>query len=399
LKEVSVRRLLLLALIAQVTGSQLADAQRGESTPTRADARPIFRLSVSLVQLDAVVTDGKGRHVTTLEAQDFEVFQDGRPQPVTAVAYVDASVDWQDTSGFPPLPAEAIRPTDARRVIGIVVDDLRMSFESIFYARHGLDRFAQQQFVPGDRVVLVTTSGGYGRAPELTASAGTLKAAVNRLRYSMWGMSGASALDPLDGANDSFGALEAFRDRSFAVGAIQRVEDVIDALKPLPGRKSVVLVSEGFAVGGVGIDSNFIQSAMQGLVDRANRAGVVIYAIDPRGLVVTGLTAADSSSGMSAARLSGVASMRAQALRESQDGLRFLAGETGGFAVVNSNDLAFGMKRIMTDQRGYYLIGYQPEAGTLAEATRPRFRHLKIKVKRKGLRVRTRSGFYNVASE
>ncbi len=138
---------------------------------------------------------------------------------------------------------------------------------------------------------------------------------------------------------------------------------------------------------------------MQGLVDRANRAGVVIYAIDPRGLVVTGLTAADSSSGMNAARVSSIPSMRAQALRESQDGLRFLAGETGGFAVVNANDLAYGMKRIMTDQRGYYLIGYQPEAGTLAEATRPRFRHVKIKVKRKGLRVRTRSGFYNVASE
>jgi VWFA-related protein len=394
-----VRRLTLPAFIAAITCSLGAAAQRREATPARTNDQPIFRLTVSLVQLDAVVTDGKGRHVTTLGAEDFEVLQDGRAQPVTAVAYVDASIDWQDTSGLPVLSPDAIRPIDARRVTGIVVDDLRMSFESIHYARRGLGQFAERQFVPGDRVVLVTTSDGYGRPPELTASAGTLKAAANRLRYSMWGMSGASALDPLNGMSDPIDAFETFRERNFAVSAIQRVEDVIDALKVLPGRKSVVLVSEGFAVGGFGIDSEYIGHAMQALVDRANRAGVVIYAIDPRGLVVTGLTAADSSSGMNAARLSRISSLRAQALRDSQDGLRYLAGETGGFAVVNSNDLANGMKRIMTDQRGYYLIGYQPEAGTLAGSTRPRFRHIKIKVKAKGLKVRTRSGFYNVASE
>ena len=116
--------------------------------PPTGERKPIFRLSVSLVQLDAVVTDRKGRHVTTLGKDDFEIFQDGRSQPITAVAYVDAAVDWHDTSGLPPLPPEAVRSIDARRIIGIVVDDLRMSFESIFYARHGLGQFADRQFVP-----------------------------------------------------------------------------------------------------------------------------------------------------------------------------------------------------------------------------------------------------------
>jgi hypothetical protein len=67
--------------------------------------------------------------------------------------------------------------------------------------------------------------------------------------------------------------------------------------------------------------------------------------------------------------------------------------------VINSNDLALGMKRIMSDQQGYYLIGYQPEAGTVRTSDRPTFKHVKIKVKPRGLKVRTRSGFYNVASE
>jgi len=393
-----VPRLFVLAFATLVTCAPGIGAQRADVSADPGERKPIFRLSVALVQLDAVVTDRRGRHVTTLGKDDFEIFQDGRSQPITAVAYIDAAADWHDTSGLPALPPEAVRSTDARRIIGIVVDDLRMSFESIFYARRGLGLFADRQFVPGDRVMLVTTSTGYRYAPVLTASAITFKAAANRLRYSMWGMTGASALDPIDGMSDIFDASENFRERTFAVSAIERIENVIDALKPLPGRKSVVLVSEGFAIGGVGIDSNYIRDAIQALVDRANRAGVVIYAIDPRGLVVTGLTAADAG-GFNAARLATISSIRANALRESQDGLRYLAGETGGFAVINSNDLALGMRRIMTDQQGYYLIGYQPEAGTVGTHDRPKFKHVKIKVKQRGLKIRTRSGFYNLASE
>ena len=86
-------------------------------------------------------------------------------------------------------------------------------------------------------------------------------------------------------------------------------------------------------------------------------------------------------------------------MRESQDGLRYLAGETGGFAVVNTNDLAFGFRKVMADQHGYYLIGYQPEAGSVNELTRDRFRRVSIKVKRKGLKVRTRAGFYARTTE
>jgi VWFA-related protein len=392
-----VRRLLLLAFAVVATCASTVSAQRPDTSADQSEKKPIFRLSVSLVQLDAVVTDRKGRHVTTLGKDDFEIFQDGRPQPITAVSYVDAATDWHDTSGLPPLAPEAVRPIDASRTIGIVVDDLRMSFESIYYARHGLGKFADRQFVPGDRVMLVTTSGDYRQAPQLTSSAVTFKAAANRLRYSMWGITGASALDPINGIADAFDRVEGFREYTFAVSAIERIEYVIEALKPLPGRKSVILVSEGFSIGGFGFDTNYIRDAMQALVDRANRAGVVVYAIDPRGLVITGLTAADTVG--NPARLSSVSTIRANALRDSQDGLRFLAGETGGFAVINSNDLALGMKRIMADQQGYYLIGYQPEAGTVRTTDRPKFRHVKIKVKPRGLKVRTRSGFYNIASE
>jgi VWFA-related protein len=389
-----VRPLVLLTCLVAAVSAQ-PGAQAPAARPTTADDTPIFRLSVSLVQLDAVVTDGKGRHVTTLGPDDFEVFQDGRRQPITAVSYVELDDQWTDTSGLPPLASRALRPADARRTVGIVVDDLRMSFESIYEARRGLGRFIDRDFRAGDAAMLTTTSG-VSRLSQLTSSASMLKLAVGRLRYSLWGVRAASALDSIDGMDDPFDAANRFQERTFAASTIMRIEEVVDALKRLPGRKSVVLVSEGFQVFGPGMDNALIRDALQGMVDRANRAGVVIYAVDPRGLVPIGISAADN---VGARQAMEVASMRSAALRDTQDGLRYVAGETGGFAVVNTNDLAYGFRKIMADQRGYYLIGYQPEAGTVNALTRDRFRHISIKVKRKGLKIRTRAGFYGRATE
>jgi VWFA-related protein len=133
---------------------------------------------------------------------------------------------------------------------------------------------------------------------------------------------------------------------------------------------------------------------MYGLVDRANRAGVVIYAVDPRGLVFTGLSAADSAG--SASAMAQTMARRNDALSQTQDGLRYVAGQTGGFAVVNSNDMPRAFRRVMDDQRGYYLVGFQPSEDTFGDR---RFRRVKVKVMGKGLRVRTRAGFYGVATE
>ena len=384
------RRLAFACGFALLLGN-VPEAQQTSAPVSPAD-QAIFRVSVSLVQLDVVVTDRKGRHVSTLGRDDFEVYQDGRPQPVVAVSYVETDDGWVDTSGLPPLPVDALKPEDARRVIAVVVDDLRMSFESIYRARRGIGEFVDRQFQPGDLGMIVTTSGT--GVSQLTYSAKTLKAASSRLRFSLWNVQGASALSPIDGVND-FSGTDNFLERTFAESAIRRIADAINAVQKLPGRKSVVLVSEGFSVFGADLDNTYNRELLQRLVDRSNRAGVVIYAVDPRGLVVTGLTAADNVHG-GAAR---VMSARSAALRDSQDGLRFVTGETGGFAVVNANDLALGFKRIMADQRGFYLIGYQPEAGTLNARSDMQFRTLKIKVKPKGLKVRTRAGFYGQATE
>lgn len=383
------RRPALLAFGLALLLAVSPQARQSSQAPVRPDDQPIFRLSVSLVQLDAVVTDRQGRHVTTLGPDDFEVFQNGRSQPVVAVSYVEAHERWVDTSGLPPLDAEALTPADARRTVVVIVDDLRMSFESVHRARLGIAEFLDEQFQPGDLGMIMTTSGA--GISQLTYSPAVLKAAASRLRFSLFNVQAASALAPVDGLDTGDDYLE----RTFAESSIRRIADAINAVRALPGRKSIVLVSEGFSVFGLGFDNNYTRDLLQRLVDRSNRAGVVIYAIDPRGLVNTGISAADAVRGGGRR----IAARRSAALRESQDGLRYVAAQTGGFAVVNSNDLALGFERVMGDQRGYYLIGYQPEAGTLSRNSDREFRSLRIKVKRKGLQVRTRAGFYGRATE
>lgn len=384
------RRSALLGCAFALLLAAFPQAGQRPAPPVHPADQPVFRLSVSLAQLDAVVTDRQGRHVTTLGPDDFEVYQDGRPQRVVAVSYVEADEGWVDTSGLPPLPPEALRPQDARRVVAVVVDDLRMSFESIYRARRGIGEFLDRNFQSGDMGMILATSGGSG---QLTYSRNALKAAASRLRFSLWNVQAASVLRPLDGSYDPTELLE----RTFAESAVASLAQAINAMRPLPGRKSLVLVSEGFSVFGFGFDNTYVRTLLQQLVDRSNRAGVVIYAVDPRGLVYTGLTAADGPSAAGGGH--GLARMRGAALLESQDGLRYVAGETGGFAVINNNDIALGFRRIMADQRGYYLIGYEPEAGTVNAKSDIAFRKVKIKVKPKGLKVRTRAGFYARATE
>jgi VWFA-related protein len=388
------RRGVARAVLAFVSCSLLA-ASPYASPQAPLDAQPVFRLSVSLVQLDAVVTDRKGHHVTDLGPDAFVVLQDGQPQPVTAVAYIRADEPLVDDHGVP-LTSAPVLPRDARRVIAVVVDDARMSFGSIARTRTALRRFVDEQLHPDDLVTIITTSARPGTSWPFTFGRAELRAAASRLRYSLWNAVDGGDLEGLDRIY-ARSRIEDLRQRSFAIDAMNRIADVIDAVRELPGRKTIVLVSEGFAMFGPGDSNNIIRDGMRRLVDRANRAAVVVYAIDPRGLVPTGLTAADDTPSMN--RLLELMAERGSALRETQDGLRFVAAQTGGFAVVDQNDIPRAFGKIMADQEGYYLIGYQPAASTFGADGARQYRSLKVKVTRKGLRVRARTGFYGVPTE
>ncbi|MEO7658176.1 MAG: hypothetical protein ABIV48_01060, partial [Pyrinomonadaceae bacterium] len=129
----------------------------------------------------------------------------------------------------------------------------------------------------------------------------------------------------------------------------------------------------------------------------ANRSSVVFYTVDARGLVYTGFTAADSPSISNPQSLTDALSKRGAQLTDTQDGLRYLAEETGGFLVKNNNDLAGGVRRVLEDQ-SYYLVAYEPDSDTF-DAEKRKFNQISIKVTRTGAKARYRSGFFNVADK
>ena len=440
--------MLMLALFAPFAVAQqnrpappAQPASRPATQPTPARTPPqqeaegdeddVVRITTNLVQMDVVVVDKKGQQVTDLRAEDFEVYEDKRPRQITNFSYVlneaaprpDATANAAASSRepaadklAPPLPPRRLRPEQVRRTMALVVDDLGLSFGSTDAVRDALRRFVNEQMQPNDLVAILRTSAGMSALQQFTSDKRQLHSAIDRVRWYPGGRSGISVFAPLGGApangargqtdertrgqetgedDDDPGArLENFREEIFSVGTLGAVNFVVRGMRELPGRKSVTLFSDGFSLRstGRGPSNERVFQALRELTELANRASVVVYSIDARGLVVPGFSAEDNTTGMTADALDRALRSRSFALFESQSGLDYLARETGGFLIKNSNDIARGVRRIVEDQKGYYLIGYRPEAETFDR----RYHKFSVRVKRPGLTVRTRTGFYGI---
>jgi VWFA-related protein len=165
----------------------------------------------------------------------------------------------------------------------------------------------------------------------------------------------------------------------FVLDSLAAIEGAVRYLRGQPGRKALVLASEGFS-----------------LPTQLGR----VPALDPRGLTTIGIGAQDRVEPPNAAAYNAELGRRRQALRQDEWSLQRLPAETGGLAITNSNDVLDGLRRIVADLAGYYLVGYEPEGATFGgRRDQPDFRKLTVKVRRPGLKVRTRRGFYAVSDE
>lgn len=401
-------------------------------TPTDETEDDVVRITSNLVQVDAVVTDRDGKHVTDLSADEIEIFEDGRQQKITNFSYISNEpgavaarlanpTATSSTVGIDRVapPAARLRPEQVLRTVALVADDICASFESIAYIRQALKKYVDEQMQPGDMVSITRTVGGTSALQNFTNNKQQLYAAIERVRWSPMSTRCANSLAPLesdpfaqtrdqnpasinnDSSERSMGEdAQNFSEQIFAIGTLGAVNHLIRGLREMPGRKAVVLLSDGIAMLDRRGDSNDrLVQAVNRLTDLANRASVVIYTIDARGLQTLALTAADSTSGMSREQVEKGLASRRRDFAESQNGLIYLAEQTGGFAIRNSNDIAHGIRRVMDDQRGYYLIGYRPDEKTFDVKGRREFHRLTAKVKRPGLRVRLRSGFFGLTEE
>ncbi|MGA9770031.1 MAG: VWA domain-containing protein [Blastocatellia bacterium] len=445
-----------IALILSLLISTYAGQQQKQDADKKND---VVKISVTLVQVDVTVTDKKGKPVTDLRSEDFEVFQDNRPQRITNLSYVTAqpvaaaetvAAKRVETNSVADAPAPPVRlkPEQVRRTIALVVDDLTLSFGSTASVRQALKKFVDQQMQPGDLAAIIRTGAGMGALQQFTNDKRQLYSAIERVTWKP-GYGGINTFSPIttdpapgltnpksphissDTVTDLTGTFGVrgdvtdtdtnFRQEVFAIGTLGALNFIVGGLKELPGRKSVVLFSDALRIYDREQNIYRVQQALDNLTDLANRASVSFYTIDARGLQVIGMDAADDLAGdMEAPNPADAApgavnntnyskfisktqtglADRSREFFESQEGLRYLASRTGGFFSRNNNDLSRGVDRALRDQEGYYLIGFVPEESTFKSKNGSReFHDIKVTVKRPDLRVRTRTGFYGLADE
>ena len=275
-----------------------AEASRGHwAPPTSAavgDARRTFPardpISTDMVQIDAVITDKEGVSVVDLRPEDFEVFEDGRKQTVTHLRYVAAGPGKTGNAGTPAATSQAGEP----RSFVFVIDNLGLSLEGTARARRLMQSFVTTGLQPRDRAAIIETSATSGGTFALTSDPEVLSAAADKIHHVVWSRAG----------------LGAFADRNLdltsrhdqlVLDSLAVLKTTIDALRALPGRKSVILVSDGFT-SRISIDMDrhlqrftttpldslygdtTLYAALRSLTDLANRASVVIYTLDSTGL-------------------------------------------------------------------------------------------------------------------
>ncbi|HYR47062.1 MAG TPA: VWA domain-containing protein, partial [Thermoanaerobaculia bacterium] len=395
------KKVVLVLLLAALTAFVAAQTEpRG----------PGFRetVEVRVMDLDVVVTDSKGRNVADLSRGDFLVKVDGQPVAIDYFARVD-----EGTIHAPDL-AEASPDR--------VLEEYRKGTET-YLPRHFLIYFdvghvspglrrraleALRDFVtrlgPSDsaRVVLFDR-----RAKELTPwtpSKETIFEALSKIESGV-GMSRLLTEQQTLREIDATGSRSsrAFLARSYAEQERAEVRKMLDdmgtelaTLTALPGKKAFLLVSGGFdmqpgyamsqyALGGISLaafDVRSVASEVDAIVKRANASDVTFYTVDARGLTAEGSSASNDDPLASRPGVSFIAR------EDSQTGLRTLAQETGGLALVNSNDLQRGLSRVYEDTSTYYSIGVN-----VSKLPGTGYRNIRVEVSRPGMVVRARRGF------
>jgi VWFA-related protein len=391
-------------------------------TPEEED-RDVVKITTNLIQIDVTVTDSKGRLITDLKPEEIEVYENDTKQPITNFSFINTeskekfvkNVD-KNAAPTPEIP-RLLKPEQVKRMIALVVDDLSLSFESTVHVRQALKKFVDEMMQPEDMVAIIRTDSGVGALQQFTSNRAQLYAAIERVRWSASGKGDISAVAPIDAGLPDFirplsligkqpdedtNELEQYRQDVYTVGTLGSINYIVRGMRGLPGRKSIVLFSDGFKLQSDGFGLNpRTMNGVRLLTDLANRASVVIYTMDGRGLQPLGVTAADSLGGLREDKVTSEfnkLNQRSSAFFDSQAGLNYLAKATGGIAFKNQNDMGGGLKKILDDQKGYYLVGYQPVGDTFDPIKR-RFNDLEVKVTRPGAAVRFRSGFFGITDE
>ena len=398
----------------------LGGVARAQSpAPAGATQQPgvTFKADVNFVEIHAVVTDERGNVVKDLVKDDFEVFEDGKPRTASVFSLVDLPID-RPLASYATQPVEPdvrsiTRSFDGRLYV-LVLDDLHTSALRSQLVRDAAKRFVQQYVGENDLAAVVHTSGREDAAQELTGNRQVVLAAVDKFIGRKLPSATAEKLavhlrdvnvtrsESTDGSTqqsesrrdpitDPYDAERGFNARQ----TLELVKNVAGWMTDIHGRrKALILFSEGIDYDIYDVFNNrSATSVMQDARDAiaaAQRANVAIYAVDARGLTQLGDEMIEIASLSDNPQFQeGSPSAFQRELLLAQESLIALADETGGRAVVRTNDIPGALARIARENSTYYLLGYQTDASR----SPGRFRKLDVRVKRPGLQVRVRRGY------
>ena len=346
-----------------------------EPEPNRRDDQPVFRGGVTLVQIDAIVTNAQGNTVTGLTAEDFEVLEAGEPRTISTFAAVNIPIaaDLRTVSDLEPDVASNAAPQGRRYLIAL--DEV--SPDRVLRARNFVKRFITEHLGPNDVAAIALTGRGLATSgQDFTANRRLLLAAVDKF-------TGGFELSTANVAEQGAGPAQ---DKPFSSDPRQlasSLRGLAEFLATLPGRKSLLYIGEGlgkldfFSVKDYhGESLTPAGNDAHAAVVAATRGNVTIYPIDPRGLTNEIPPPGPPPDGF-AVEL------------ENRVDLAALADVTGGFSLTSSNNVGEAFSRVVAENSTYYTLGFN------SERTRRdgRFVRVEVRAKRPGLQVRSRDGY------
>jgi VWFA-related protein len=359
--------ILILALI-QSLESPAVLGQQGQ---------PTFRASVDLVTTDVIIRDQRGQFIADLKTGDLEVYEDGVKQDIASLTMIHGGRQYNVQSLPTPAREGLIVPPSrpasdtAGRIFLIVLDDFHLEPSSTPKVREIAKQILRTLIHEGDMFGIVST--GYSSISEpLTYDRQVLESAISRMTGG-----GLTSEEIIKGAQGSQGPTE-LRHRAHV--AFSTAYELMKNLEKVQNRrKAVIYISNGYDFNPFQAsrteeqalrqhveaadlqndpffrtqqssqllaEADLVQELAE-LTRAANRANATIYTLDPRGLAA----GPDVDSDIKTPEWG-------DHLRTSQDSLRVLAEETGGFAIVNQNNFAGALKRIDNETSDYYVLGY-----------------------------------------
>jgi VWFA-related protein len=436
--------------IAAAVGLTLAGL--GTAASAQDPPRPTFRIASDLVVVDLLATDRDGRFVADLQPAQITVLQDGKPQKVEflrlvrgagrAVSPSAATAPNQPANGANAATGNETTVEAAPVSLAVVIDMYSTPPEALSFVKESITRMVANELPPGSKVTIATLDDGLTVRQGMTPDMNAVRTSVQNLALSgSVAPSLGQIIESADAMCETSGSgadrTPAFHQtmamaKMVAKESQRRLKVAAESLGSLStslggenGRKHLVFYSAGYAINPAhaiidvvaaanaacaGLDVSAMRRrvaeelapfaqfeanpAIEQMVDRANRAQVAFYTVDSRGLVTGGVEARHRGS---ARMVRGGQLQKALQLEATlpQEFLRAAAADTGGRSLLNSNDLAEGMRRAWLDASEYYLIGYVPAS----TPKKGKFHRIEVKVARPNIDLRYRAGYYEATDK